>query len=480
MSRLWLTKGKQWTPYIHGQFTRPLLSPRKIVKPADITSSFEIVEASTGQVQEALISAKHVSVSSDWQTNHKFRRDCLLALAQTLEKNEHTMAQLESSQTGKPLSDSLYEVNDAVDCLRYFAGCCDKLYGQSHSFHNMYAFTTREPLGTVSLITSFNYPLLLTCWKLGPALAAGNCAIVKPAPQTPLSSLALADLATDILPPGVLNVLPGGVDVGQALVDHTDKTSFTGSTRVGQDIMRQAANRLLPLTLECGGKNAAIVCEDTNLPDAANHVAMGAFSNAGQNCCAISRVLVQQSVYDEFLDRLTNIVHSSWRATSDIKDSEDHQLYGPLIDRHQYTRVKKYIETNPTLPLITGNIQNPDKGYYIAPTVFVHVPDDSPLATEEIFGPVLSILSPFEHLDEAIERVNTSEYGLAAGVFSQDLRKAHIAASQIRAGYVWINTYNIMPPSLPFGGRSLSGIGKDLGQSAIDAFSFQKSVMVAL
>ncbi|KAI8379020.1 aldehyde dehydrogenase domain-containing protein [Blakeslea trispora] len=480
MSRLWLTKGKQWTPYIHGQFTKPLLSPRKLVNPAQITSTFEIVEASTTQVQEALISAKHVSVSSDWQTDHKLRRDCLLNLAQELEKNDHTMAQLESSQTGKPISDSLYEVNDAVDCLRYFAGCCDKLYGQSQSFRSMHAFTTREPLGTVSLITSFNYPLLLTCWKLGPALAAGNCAIVKPAPQTPLSSLALADLATGILPPGVLNVLPGGVDISQKLIDFTDKTSFTGSTKVGQEIMRRAANRLLPLTLECGGKNAAIVCEDADLSDTISHIAMGAFSNTGQNCCAISRVLVQESIYNEFLERLSNTVQSSWRALSDVKESENYHIYGPLIDRQQYIRVKKYIEDSPTLPLVAGEIQNPNEGYYVAPTVFAHVPDESPLATEEIFGPVLSILSPFKDLDEAIGRVNKSEYGLAAGVFSQDLRNAHTAASQIKAGYVWINTYNVMPPSLPFGGRNLSGIGKDLGQSAVDAFSFQKSIMFAL
>ncbi|KAI8056320.1 aldehyde dehydrogenase domain-containing protein [Gilbertella persicaria] len=343
----------------------------------------------------------------------------------------------------------------------------------------MHAFTTREPLGTVSLITSFNYPLLLTGWKLGPALAAGNCAIVKPAPQTPLSSLALADLATDILPPGVLNVLPGGVDVSQALIDQTDKTSFTGSTKVGQEIMRRAANRLLPLTLECGGKNAAIVCEDADLESAVEHIAMGAFSNAGQNCCAISRVLVQRSIYDKFLQQLTNTVETSWRATIDSKESEFHYLYGPLIDKHQYLRVKKYIEGNHP-PLIAGKIREPNQGYFIPPTLFAHIPDDSPLAVEEIFGPVLSILTPFDDLNEAVERVNRSEYGLAAGVFSQDLKKAHYAANKIKAGYVWVNTYNIMPPSLPFGGRNLSGIGKDLGTSAIEAFSFEKSIMMAL
>lgn len=484
MSRLlWPIAGKQFSPYIHGRFVKPSSHHiRKLINPNDKSHLVNVHEVSPSQVEEALVSAKGISVTSEWQTNPKYRRDCLLALAQKLEQHDHDMAHIESLQTGKPLGDSLYEINDVVDCLRYYAGYCDKFYGQSQTLHNMHTYTIREPLGTVALITSFNYPLLLVGWKLGPALAAGNAAIVKPAPQTPLSALALAELATDILPPGVLSVLPGGIEASQALIDKTDKTSFTGSTQVGQQIMRRAADRLLPLTLECGGKNAVIVCDDADLDTTADTVAMGAFSNAGQNCCAISRVFVHRSVYDTFLDKLASTVHNSWKATLDISAEGEHEYnqYGPLIDDNQYKRVLSYVEKSNQTPFLTGNISATasSRGYFVPPTIFAHVDDNAPLATEEIFGPVLSVMQPFDHLDEAIQRVNQSVYGLASGVFSQDIKKAHKAAHLIRAGFVWVNTYNIMPPSLPFGGRGLSGIGKDLGQSALDQFSFEKSVMM--
>jgi acyl-CoA reductase-like NAD-dependent aldehyde dehydrogenase len=482
MSRqLWPITGKQWTPYIHGQFTKPTQNyVRKLINPTNKAVSVHVEETSPSQVEEALISAKDASINSEWQVNPKFRRDRMLALAQKLESHEHDMAHIESLQTGKPLSDSIYEINDVIDCLRHFAGYADKIYGQSQQFQRMHAYTTRAPLGTVSLITSFNYPLLLTGWKLAPALAAGNCAIVKPAPQTPLSSLALAELATDILPAGVLNVLPGGIEVSQTLIDRTDKTSFTGSTKVGQAIMRRAADRLLPLTLECGGKNAAIVCKDADLSTAVEHIAMGAFSNAGQNCCAISRVLVHKSIYDAFLEQLSITVQDSWKATLDVENQDnEYQLYGPLIDENQYDRVRQFLKET---PFMTGDIsaKTAANGYFVPPIIYAHVPDNAPLATEEIFGPVLSVLDPFESLDEAIHRVNQSQYGLAAGVFSTNLQTAHQTANRIKAGFVWVNTYNIMPPNMPFGGAKLSGMGKDLGQSALNEFTFEKSVMMEL
>lgn len=480
MSKLWPITGKRFlTPYIHGQFVKPSKEhARKLVNPVNKKESAIVHETSPSQVEEALMSAKQSF--SEWQASPKFRRDRLLALADRLEQHEHDMAQIESLQTGKPLGDALYEMGDVVDTLRHFAGYCDKIYGVSQLFSDMHTYTTREALGTVSLITSFNYPLLLTGWKLGPALAAGNCAIVKPAPQTPLSSLALAELATDILPPGVFNVLPGGSQVSQALIDRTDKTSFTGSTKVGQDIMRRAANRLTPLTLECGGKNAVIVCEDSDLDKAVQDVAMGAFSNAGQNCCAISRVLVHKSIYGPFLEKISSSVKSSWKATLDAGGEATDNLYGPLIDQSQYTRVMNYVGNNRKKPVVIGEI-NPStttNGYFVPPTIFADVQDDDPLACEEIFGPVLSILKPYDRIEEAIERVNKSPYGLASGIFTKDLKKAHLASSKINAGVVWVNMYNIMPPSLPFGGRNMSGIGKDLGKSALDEFTFEKSVMM--
>lgn len=481
MSRFWPITGKQFTPYIHGQFTKALVqNGRELINPANKSVIATVHESSLSHVEEALVSAK--KDNHEWQTHPKFRRDCLLKLADRLEKHDHDVANIEALQTGKPLSDAIYEIGDVIDCIRHFAGYCDKIYGQSQQFLNTtHAYTTREPLGVVSLITSFNYPLLLTGWKLAPALAVGNCAIVKPAPQTPLSSLVLAELATGILPPGVLSVLPGGVEISQALIDQTDKTSFTGSTQVGQSIMRRGADKLTPLTLECGGKNAAIVYDDADISTAVQHVAMGAFSNTGQNCCAISRVFVQKSIYDAFVNELVKTVDGSWKATLDAKEGVDDEcnLYGPLIDENQYTRALRYIREKPHF---TGKMSEQTKksGYFIPPTIYTHVSDQSTLATEEIFGPILSVLEPFDDMDEAVRRANASDYGLAAGVFSSDLKRAHQTANRLKVGYVWVNTYNIMPPSLPFGGTKLSGIGKDLGMSALNEFSFEKTVMMDL
>ncbi|KAI8988736.1 aldehyde dehydrogenase domain-containing protein [Pilobolus umbonatus] len=349
------------------------------------------------------------------------------------------------------------------------------MFGQSQQWRNIEGHTVREPLGTVGLITSFNYPLLLTAWKLAPALAAGNCVIVKPAPQTPLSTLALASLASDILPAGVFNVLTGGTEIGEAMIDRVDKISFTGSTRVGQMIMQQASNKLTPVTLECGGKNAAIVCDDTHLRHAAEQVAMGAFSNAGQNCCAISRVLVQRKVYEPFLNEL-QMATAKWKAICDKEFHEEQEWYGPLIDDNQYRRVRSIIDGLDMKPFFEGHIQS-SHGYFVPPTIYTGVQDDSYLATEELFAPVLSILNPFDEVDEAIHRVNQSKYGLAAGVFSNHMQTISKVSRYLKTGYIWVNQYNIMPPSLPFGGMKLSGIGKDLGQSGLNEFTVEKSII---
>jgi acyl-CoA reductase-like NAD-dependent aldehyde dehydrogenase len=240
--------------------------------------------------------------------------------------------------------------------------------------------------------------------------------------------------------------------------------------------MRRAADRLTPLTLECGGKNAVIVFDDADLKSTIELVAMGAFSNAGQNCCAISRVLVHQSIYSEFVKELKKVILDTWKPTFSMDDQSN--LYGPLIDDQQYKRVKSIIEQCPLEPEVTGEEQV--EGYFIPPTVYTNVPDDADIARREIFGPVLSILKPFDTLQEAIERANALEFGLAAGVFSNDFKKAHKAANQIKAGIVWVNSYNILPPSFPFGGRKLSGVGKDLGKSALDEFTFEKSVLMGI
>ncbi|KAL0094203.1 aldehyde dehydrogenase domain-containing protein [Phycomyces blakesleeanus] len=341
----------------------------------------------------------------------------------------------------------------------------------------MHAYTIREAYGTVGLVTSFNYPLLLAGWKLAPALAAGNCAIVKPAPQTPLTTLALAGLATDILPPGVLQVLPGGADVACRLMEQVDKTSFTGSTLVGQAIQRESGNRLTPGVLECGGNNAVIVLKDADIEQAAYTISQGAFSNAGQNCCAVSRIYVHNDVYKTFLTHLKKET-MKWKAITPFETVGPNLYpYGPLIDQIQYEHIyphTQYPYKNWTSPLSQLD------GFYVSPTVYTNVPDDSPHVAQEIFGPVVSVLEPFTTTDEAIHRANSSNYGLASAVFSKNHKEAHKVAARLKTGVVWINLYNIVPDFLPFGGRNMSGIGKELGRAGLDEFTFLKSVMVEL
>ncbi|KAI9277417.1 aldehyde dehydrogenase domain-containing protein [Sporodiniella umbellata] len=444
---------RQSAPYIHGQFVSSSNGPRRqLINPVNEKVLCEYEETTMTQLDAALLSSHSVLGWDD----PKYRRDCLLKLADQIARHDHDLAWLESQQTGKSVADALDEITDSVDCFRHFAGYCDKPLGTALG---MSSWTIREPIGVVALITSFNYPLMLAGWKLAPALAAGNCALLRPAPQTPLTSLALAELST--LPAGVLNVLPGGnIEVSQALIERADMTSFTGSTRVGQEIMTRNVG-LKPLVLECGGKNTVIVCKDADLDLAAVHIAGGAFSNAGQNCCAASRVLVHHSVHDAFLVCLQKHLECEC----------------PIIDSSHYARIKKIMADYPEKPVMVG--LKKEQGYFVPPTVYAHVEDNASIAQEEIFGPVLCILNPFDEVEEAIERANGTKYGLAAGVFSQNYQQAQKIAQTLKAGTVWINTYNSTNNALPFGGTKLSGLGKDLGKSALDSFTFEKTVMIA-
>lgn len=464
MSRLlWNQLKGQLGPFVENAFssTTTQTASRVVVDPRTAQPICNVAEATSSHVDAAIASAK--KAESAWSSQSGLRRDALFNLAKALERHQDDMAEIEMLQTGKSRSDASYEVSDTVECFKFFAGYADKLFGQSLSN----TVTVREPYGTVGLVTSFNYPLMLAGWKLAPALAAGNCVLLKPAPQTPLTSLALAYLAAPYLPPGVLSVLPGGTETGQRVIDMVDKASFTGSTRAGQAIMRRQSDRLLPLVLECGGKNPAIVLKDADLDATVEHVALGAFSNAGQNCCAISRVLVHEKIHDEFIQKLQGYVQQK------IQDFE------PLIDEAQFSRVQSFLTDKQQKPAFTA--PNPyTRGYYIPPTVFTNVKDSHRLATEEIFGPVLSVLEPFSTVDEAIHRTNASQYGLAAGVFSRDYKQARRVAQALHTGYVWINMYNIMPPYSPFGGRKLSGVGNDLGQAAVEEFTFVKTIMADL
>ncbi|KAI8071632.1 NAD-dependent aldehyde dehydrogenase [Gongronella butleri] len=459
---------------------------RSLVNPMTAQEVVQVLDTTTGDV-DAAVDAASVAQGVWGSVSGIVRRDALLKLSDAIMAHRDALAAMETLQTGKPLGDAVLEMDEVSHALRHFAGYADKPLAVSLAEHGteggnvgMHMTTHREPLGVCGLITSYNYPLMLTGWKLAPALAAGNAVIIKPAPQTPLTSLALAELAAKVLPKDLVQVLPGGVDTGKAIVARVDKTSFTGSTPGGQAIMRQAADTLQPLTLECGGKNSVIVAKDADLPRAVEFIAQGAFSNAGQNCCAASRVLVHADVHDQFVNLLENETRK-WKPYMDASNASAdsaQRFYGPLIDKQQLTRVQRYID--PTRAAFQAPAVEENTGFYATPTVYTQVDDHDALAQEEIFGPVLSVLRPFTSTEEAIVRANGTPFGLAAGVFAGNYSTAHHIASKLQTGIVWINTYNYLPASFPFGGRKLSGFGKDLGANALAEFTFTKSILHGL
>lgn len=492
MSRLLsLWKNKQTIgPFLKGNLQLSTsLESRYLVNPITGQNySTPLQDTTLEQVKEAVEYGRNAQ--KEWNSlSNSSRREGIIELARKIEDEKYDLAQLEIIQTGKPWKDALGEIEESIECLRFFASYVDKSReGKSIIGYNAHCTTVKEPIGLCGLITSFNYPFMLTSWKLGPSLATGNSVLIKPAPQTPLTSLALADLAKEILPDNLIQVLPGDILIGKTIVDQVDKVSFTGSTPAGQAIMKQASQRLQPLTLECGGKNTAIIDKDVSddLESIVYHISQGAFSNAGQNCCAISKVLVHESIYNDFIQLLKTEI-KKWKPVTQqrsnmpdftSKDNNDNYYYCPLIDEYQYRRVQSYLTNRPSFQADNiSNGSNAQNGYFIPPTVYINVNDDDRLAKEEIFGPILSVLKPFVTIEQAIERVNISNFGLAAGVFSNKYSNAYSIASQLRTGIVWINTYNYIPPFAPFGGRQLSGFGKDLGQEALDEFTFTKTIL---
>ncbi|KAJ3212985.1 hypothetical protein HDU67_003477 [Dinochytrium kinnereticum] len=409
----------------------------------------------------------------------------MLRLADAMEARSEDLA-LAEAVTGKPIMDARADVSASVDCMRFFAGFCDKIHARSFSYGpNLRTYTLREPLGVCGLITSFNYPLLLATWKLAPSLAAGNTTILKPARQTPLSTLLLASLSAtstpkgSILPPGVLNVLPGGANVGEIIVKDplVKKISFTGSTAAGRRVGVGAVESgpgLKRTALELGGKNAIIVCDDADVNAAVEHIIEASFSNAGQNCCAGSRILVDRSLYHDFTFRLKERMNLL-RVGDPLQ--EDTQI-GPLVDETAMLKVQEFIKSGVKdgLELLSKENSLDRQGYFVEPTAFQNVPDDHPIAKDEIFGPVVAILKPFDTLEEAICRANNTQYGLASGVMTRSVANAEQCISKLKCGFVWVNTYNFVPPFLPLGGVGESGYGKDCGFEAIDEFTSTKSV----
>jgi aldehyde dehydrogenase (NAD+) len=445
----------------------------------------QISEADAADVDKAVKVARDAFERGPWRkTNASERGRLLNRLADLVEQNADELATLETLDNGMPLTVARHAaVPLIVGHFRYFAGWADKNHGKTIPINGEYfCYTRHEPVGVVGQITPWNFPLLMYGMKLGPALSMGNTVVLKPAEQTPLTALRLGELIIEAgFPPGVVNILPGyGPTAGAAIANHMDidKVAFTGSGEVGHLIMEAAGrSNLKRVSLELGGKSPNIVFADADMDQAIEGSHFALFFNQGQACCAGSRLFVEDKVYDEFVDK--SVARASRRTVGDPFDAGTEQ--GPQIDGIQFDKVMSYIDSGKCegAELLTGGKRVGDRGYFIEPTVFANVKDEMKIAREEIFGPVMSIIK-FHDIDEVVERANNTTYGLAAGVWTRDIGKAHAIANSVRAGTVWVNCFDVFDAAAPFGGYKQSGIGREMGEYALQQYTEVKTVTVKL
>jgi aldehyde dehydrogenase (NAD+) len=455
------------------------------VNPSTGEEICHVAEADAADVDLAVQAARAAFEHGPWRMMKASERGRLLyRLAELIESNGDALARLEALDNGKPVSVArALDVFKTVSCYRYFAGWADKVHGKTIPIDGDFlCYTRHEPIGVVGQIIPWNFPMLMMAWKLAPALATGNTVLLKPAEQTPLSALRIGELILEAgFPEGVVNILPGfGPTAGAAIASHmdVDKVAFTGSTEVGHLIMEAAAkSNLKPVTLELGGKSPNIVFDDVNLDEAVEGAHMGLFANQGQSCCAGSRVFVGVTIYERFIEK--SIARARSRVVGDPFDSRTE--LGPLIDQTQFNRVMSYIECgcNEGATLACGGDRIGSRGYFVRPTVFADVQDNMKIAREEIFGPVMSVI-PFKTVDEVITRANQTKYGLAAAVWTRDMKRALAVANGVRAGTVWVNCYNVMDTRSPFGGFKQSGVGRELGEYGLQQYTAVKSVIAKL
>lgn len=453
------------------------------INPATGDVIAQVAEGDAADVEKAVKAARKAFESGPWPKMSGAERGRLMyKLADLIEKNKEELARLETLDNGKPLRDSLNaDVPLTIACYRYYAGWADKNHGKTIPVNGPYfCYTRHEPVGVVGQIIPWNFPMLMQAWKWGPALAMGNTVILKPAEQTPLSALYVAQLALEAgYPQGVINVIPGmGPGPGGAIARHMDidKVAFTGSTEVGHLIMEAAAkSNLKRVSLELGGKSPNIVFADADMDAAIQGAYFALFFNQGQCCCAGSRLFVEEKIHGQFVEKLIGIAKS--RRVGDPFDMKTHQ--GPQVSREQFDRVMGYIEkgNKEGAKCVTGGGRVGDRGYFIEPTVFDGVRDDMTIAQEEIFGPVLAVL-PFKDIDEVVQRANRSMYGLAAAVWTKDIEKAMKISQSVRAGTVWVNCYDVFDAAAPFGGFKMSGVGRELGEYALQHYTEVKTVTV--
>ncbi|WP_432800084.1 aldehyde dehydrogenase family protein [Poriferisphaera sp. WC338] len=463
--------GGKWQPSKSGKTFN-------VYNPSTTEVIAQVAESDAADVDVAVAAAR--KAFQTWsKTSPRERSALLYKLADLIEKNAEELAALETLNNGKPIAETTNaDLPLTISTFRYYAGWADKIYGDivPVASNDFFVYTRKEAVGVCGQIIPWNFPLLMLAWKFGPALAAGNTIVLKPAEQTPLSALRVGELALEAgFPPGVINIVNGfGESAGDALVKHpdVDKIAFTGHYETAQIIMAAASKTLKRLTFELGGKSPNVVYADADLDLAVQGAMTGIFFNQGEVCCAGSRLFVEQSAHDQFIEKFKAAAES--HKVGNPFDPDTRQ--GAQVSEEQYNKILSYIDLGKQeANCITGGEPACDNGWFVKPTIFTDVRNDMRIAQEEIFGPVVSVI-PFKDHDDLLSQANETVYGLAAAVWTQDIKKAFKLAHSVRAGTVWVNCYNTFDPAAPFGGYKFSGHGRECGRDAIDNYTETKTV----